>query len=94
MSKLHEVGFQRPASGAPAPTLRPVAVVQLIATVTLALSTLIAATVVSIGFARADIADPMAAAEAVPFAAAWLVGLASCAAGGAAAAMIGARRLK
>jgi F0F1-type ATP synthase membrane subunit a len=62
MSKLHEVGFQHPASGAPARTLRPVAVAQLIATVSLALCTLIAATVVSIDFARADIGCVVAAA--------------------------------
>jgi hypothetical protein len=54
MSKLPGGGFQHPSPDAPAPKLRPVALVQLIATVTLALSTLIAATAVSIGFARAD----------------------------------------
>ncbi len=56
MSKLAGVGFQRPSPEAPGPRLRPVALVQLIATVTLALSTLIAATAVSIGIARADAA--------------------------------------
>jgi len=61
MSKLAGVGFQRPSPEAPGPRLRPVALVQLIATVTLALSTLIAATAVSIGIARADIACPVAA---------------------------------
>jgi len=41
---------------APEPRIKAVAVVQLIAILALALSTLIAATAVSIGLARADVA--------------------------------------
>jgi hypothetical protein len=48
------------------PKLKPVALVQLIATVTLALSTLIVATAVSIGLARADVAPTVT--DAAPFA--------------------------
>jgi hypothetical protein len=49
-----------------APEHRPVALVQLIAIVTLALSTLIAATAVSIGLARAGGPCPIAAALSAP----------------------------
>jgi hypothetical protein len=50
-----------------APEHRPVALVQLIAIVTLALSTLIAATAVSIGLARTGGPCPIAAALTAPF---------------------------
>ena len=50
-----------------APERRPVALVQLIAIVTLALSTLIAATAVTIGLARAGGPCPIAAALTAPF---------------------------
>jgi hypothetical protein len=53
---------------APEPKLRPVALVQLIAIVTLALSTLIAATAVSIGLARAEFGPAPTGANAAPFA--------------------------
>jgi hypothetical protein len=55
MSQLPGVGSRRQSPDAPERKLRPVANVQLIAVVTLALSTLIAATAVSIGLARAEI---------------------------------------
>jgi hypothetical protein len=45
-----------PPFDAPQPRLKPVALVQLIATVTLALCTLLVATAVSIGLTRAEIA--------------------------------------
>jgi cation transporter-like permease len=48
--------MSRQVPAAPEPQIKPVAVVQLIAIVTLALSTLIAATAVSIGHARAEFA--------------------------------------
>jgi hypothetical protein len=50
-----------------APQSKSVIHVQLIAIVTLALSTLIAATAVSIGHARADVACAAGAAQAAPF---------------------------
>jgi hypothetical protein len=55
MFTLPGIGFQSRAAEASALRLRPVALVQLIATLALVLCTLIAATVVSIGFARADL---------------------------------------
>jgi hypothetical protein len=62
MSGFPEAGREPHPPDAPAPKLRPAALVELIATATLALSTLIAATAVSIGFARADIADALSRA--------------------------------
>jgi hypothetical protein len=56
MSKPNGAWSEHQVSDAPAPKPRPAAMLELIATVTLALSTLIAATVVSIGIARADVA--------------------------------------
>jgi hypothetical protein len=63
------------------PELKPVALVQLIATVTLALSTLIVATAVSIGLARADIVGDVASPDTAGLAAGglvalWLIGMA------------------
>jgi hypothetical protein len=59
MSTLPGIGFENRAAEDPAPKLKPVALAQLIATLALALCTLIAATVVSIGFARAfELAAP------------------------------------
>jgi len=52
MSNLPGNGFENETAADPALRHRPVALVQLIATIALALSTLIAATAVSIGFAR------------------------------------------
>jgi hypothetical protein len=63
MAELAHIGFADPVRSAQARKLRPLTLVQLIATVTLALSTLVAATAVSIGFARADAACPVAAAS-------------------------------
>jgi hypothetical protein len=66
MPKLPAAICQHQTSNAPEPKLGPVALVQLIAIVTLALSTLIAVTAVSIGLARADVAAT--GAQATPFA--------------------------
>ena len=55
MYKQPDAGARDQALDAAEPQLEPVALVQLIATVTLALSTLIVATAVSIGLARADV---------------------------------------
>jgi hypothetical protein len=54
--------MSRQVPAAPEPEIKPVAVAQLIAIVALALSTLIAATVVSIGLARAEFAPTAGAA--------------------------------
>jgi hypothetical protein len=55
MSRLPAAGPRPQSTGAPAHAPRAPALVQLIAILTLALSTLIAATAVSIGLARADV---------------------------------------
>ena len=55
MCKQPDAGAPDQALDAAEPELEPVALVQLIATVTLALSTLIVVTAVSIGLARADV---------------------------------------
>jgi hypothetical protein len=70
-----------------APTSRPVASVELIATVALALSTLIAVTIVSIGIARADVFGAHADTEGAPFAIALFIGLLLSAMGGLTALM-------
>jgi hypothetical protein len=67
MPKLPGAACQHQTPAVPEP--RPVALVQLIAIATLALSTLIAATAVSIGLARADVPGCIAAAHAAPVAA-------------------------
>jgi hypothetical protein len=54
---------------------RPVVVVQLIATVALAVSTLVAVTAVSIGFARADVIGAHLGAGNAPLAIALFIGL-------------------
>jgi len=59
-------GHQTPDAPEPRPT--SVALAQLIAVVALALSTLIAATAVSIEFARADVAHVVEGADTAPIA--------------------------
>jgi glycerol uptake facilitator-like aquaporin len=54
---------------------RPVALVELIATVALALSTVVAVTAVSIGIARADVLGIRTDADPAPLAIALLIGL-------------------
>ena len=66
---------------------RPVALVELITTVSLALSTVVAATAVSIGIARADVFGIRADGDAAPLAIALLIGLLLLAMGGLTALM-------
>jgi len=68
MPKLPGAACQHRPPDAPEPKLRPVALIQLIAILALALSTLIAATAVSIGLARADIAPAPTGTIATPLA--------------------------
>jgi hypothetical protein len=63
-----KIGSEYPTTGAPEPKLKSVALVQLIAIVTLALSTLIAATAVSIGLAHAQFGPAMTVTDAAPLA--------------------------
>jgi glycerol uptake facilitator-like aquaporin len=66
---------------------RPVAWVEWIATVSLALSTVVAATAVSIGIARADVFGLRSDGDAAPLAIALLIGLLLLAMGGLTAFM-------
>jgi hypothetical protein len=67
MSKQPVTGSRYPTPDAPERKLRSLALVQLIAIVTLALSTLIAATAVSIGLARAEFGPTVTVTHAAPF---------------------------
>ena len=71
---------------------RPVAWVEWIATVSLALSTVVAATAVSIGIARADVFGLRPDGEAAPLAIALLIGLLLLAMGGLTAMTAGSPR--
>ena len=66
---------------------RPVALVELIATVALALSTVVAVTAVSIGIARADVFGIRTDADSASLAIALLIGLLLLAMGGLTALM-------
>ena len=58
-----------------APRQRPIALVELIITAALVLSTVVAVTAVSIGFARAELAGAVAKGEGLPFAIALSIAL-------------------
>ena len=75
MSKHFATGSEPKSPDAGAPRFGAVVLVQLITTAALALSTLIAATAVSIGFARADVPGAVAGTDVAPFALACLIGL-------------------
>jgi hypothetical protein len=92
MDKRAEAHVRDQALAATEPALEPVAIVQLIATVALALSTLIVATAVSIGLARAGVAGDVTSPDATSLAAGGLVALWLVGTGGLVAARIGARR--
>jgi len=76
----------------PAPSSRPAAPVELITTVALALSTVVAVTVVSIGIARAEAFAARPDGEVAPLAIALLVGLFLSAMGGLTAVMADDRK--
>ena len=61
---------------------RRIALVELVTTAGLALSTVIAATAVSIGIARADVLGTVAKGDSAPFAIALFIGLLFAAMGG------------
>lgn len=72
------------------PRPRPIALVELITTAALAVSTAVAVTAVSIGMARAEAVGAVSAGEAIPFAVALVIGL--LLAGSAGVAAIAAAR--
>ena len=87
------LGASHPAAApqATVPKNRPVACVELIATVALALSTLVAVTAVSIGIARADVFGARVDTDGAPFAIALFISLLLSAMGGLTALMAGER---
>jgi hypothetical protein len=66
---------------------RPAVTIELIATIALALSTLVAATAVSIGIARASVPSPAADSDTATIAIAVLIGLLLTGMGGVTAVM-------
>ena len=87
MTRLERAAPRRSALQTAEPQTRPVASVELITTVLLALSTVVAATAVSIGIARADAAGIRADGD--PLAIALLIGFLLLAMGGLTAFMAG-----
>ncbi len=87
MTRIERARLQRcalPTTEAPS---RPVALVELITTAALALSTVVAATAVSIGMARADVFGFRTDGDPAPFAIAALIALLLLAMGGLTAIM-------
>ena len=89
MSLSLDTSIEHATSDASAPKHRPVASVELVATLALALLTLVAVTAVSIGIARADVFGARADADAAPLAIALFIGLLLSAMGGLTALMAG-----
>ena len=82
MTKCERAAFQRCARETTESHTRPVALVELFATVGLVLSTIVAVTAVSIGIARADVFGVRADGDASSFAIGLLIGLLLLAMGG------------
>ena len=74
-NNFEDAGFTAPAGLKLGHERRTVALATLIATAALAISTIVAATVVSVGIARASVADGVLDHEGSLFAAALLLGL-------------------
>ncbi len=77
--------FERDTRQGCAPRQRPIALVELIITAALALSTAVAVTAVSIGFARADVLGAVDGGDLLPVSIALCVGFLFAAIGAAAA---------
>lgn len=87
MTKIERARLQRSVLPTAEAQPRPVALVGLVTTAGLALSTVVAATAVSIGIARADVFGFRADGDPAPLAIAVLVGLLLLAMGGLTAVM-------
>jgi len=72
---IHSAGFMPPAHRVLGSERRTMAIAELLASIALALSTLVAATVVSVGIARADVVGNVIDNEGGLFAIALLLGL-------------------
>ena len=80
--KIESSGFEAPSAHALGNERRTVALAELVAIVGLALSTIVAATAVSVGIARANVVDGVIGNEGGLFAVALLLGLVFIAVGG------------
>lgn len=87
MTRIERAAARRCALQTAESQTRRAAPVELITTVLLALSTMVAATAVSIGIARADVFGMRADGDTSPFAIALLIGLLLLAMGGLTAVM-------
>ena len=87
MTRIERARLQRCALPTTESQPRSVALVELITTAALALSTVVAATAVSIGMARADVFGFSTGGDTAPFAIALLIGLLLLATGGLTAIM-------
>jgi hypothetical protein len=87
MTNKQGAAFDASALDVPAPRRRPGALVELITTAALALSTVVAVTAVSIGIARADVLGLRTEGDTAPLAIALLIGLLLSAMGGFTAIM-------
>jgi glycerol uptake facilitator-like aquaporin len=94
MTRLGSAASRRCALQTTESQPRPAAPVELITTVLLALSTVVAATAVSIGIARADVFGVRADGDTAPLAIALLIGLLLLAMGGLTAVMAAGPRGK
>jgi hypothetical protein len=94
MSKTEEGAFDRRDLEATAARSRPVAMVELIATGALALSTVVAATAVSMGIARAEAFGARIDSDGAPLAIALLIGLLLSTMGGLTAIMAEGRKAR
>ena len=74
-NKIEDAGFSAPSGRRLGHERRTFALAALIATAALAISTIVAATVVSVGIARASVADGVLDNEGSLFSAALLLGL-------------------
>jgi len=81
-TRIESTGFTTPPGRALGNERRTVACAELIAIIGLALSTIVAATVVSVGIARADVASDVVGHEGSVFGVALLLGLIFVAMGG------------
>jgi hypothetical protein len=86
--------FERDTRQGCAPRQRPIALVELIITAALALSTAVAVTAVSIGIARADVIAAVGIGDGLPFSIGLCIGLLLAATGGLAATAAVAPRRK
>jgi glycerol uptake facilitator-like aquaporin len=88
MFKELSVCIAREQEPCPVAAPRRIALVELVATAGLALSTAIAVTAVSIGIARADVLGTVAKGDSAPFAIALFIGLLFAAMGGLTAIVV------